>query len=106
MKKDWRDPPHLALLFAALERHHVCYVLFETARLIAYGAVLSTGDLDICPAPDIDNLRYGRGLHPMSQKHGEDGSSCFHMSQNLDGYARIAEKIDHWREKKEQASFD
>ncbi|QBD80360.1 hypothetical protein EPA93_32070 [Ktedonosporobacter rubrisoli] len=57
MKQEWRDPPHLAQLFAALSRYQVCYVLFGTAGLIAYGARLSTGDLDICPAPDNDNLR-------------------------------------------------
>jgi hypothetical protein len=56
MKRDWRDPPHLAHLFAALDSYHVRYVLFGTAGLIAYGAEVSTGDLDICPAPDIDNL--------------------------------------------------
>lgn len=56
MKKNWRDPPHLAQLFAALESYHIRYVLFGTAGLIAYGAEVSTGDLDICPAPDIDNL--------------------------------------------------
>ena len=57
MKKDWREPPHLALLFAALDRHSVRYVLFGTTALVAYGAALSTGDLDICPAPDRENLQ-------------------------------------------------
>jgi hypothetical protein len=57
MKKDWRDPPNLTRLFATLAYYHVCYVLFGTVGLIAYGAVLPTGDLDICPAPDKDNLR-------------------------------------------------
>jgi hypothetical protein len=58
MKKDWREPPDLARLFATLDCHRVRYVLFGTVGLIAYGARLSTGDLDICPAPDINNLHH------------------------------------------------
>jgi hypothetical protein len=56
VKKEWREPPNLALLFAALDRHRIRYVLFGTVGLIAYGAATTTGDLDICPAPDTDNL--------------------------------------------------
>lgn len=56
MKKDWREPPNLAPLFIALDHHRVRYVLFGTVGLIAYGARLPPGDLDICPAPDMNNL--------------------------------------------------
>lgn len=47
-----------ALLFAALDRYHIRYVLFGTVGLVAYGADITTNDLDICPAPDTDNLEH------------------------------------------------
>ncbi len=43
-------------ILKVLERHRVRYVLFGTVGAIAYGADLSPGDLDICPALDEGNL--------------------------------------------------
>jgi hypothetical protein len=58
LKKELREPPDIAQFFIALDHHRIRYVLFGTVGLIAYGARVSTGDLDICPAPDQDNLEH------------------------------------------------
>ena len=58
MKKEWREPPQIAQLCTALDHYAIRYVLFGTVGLIAYGAQVATGDLDICPAPDQENLEH------------------------------------------------
>lgn len=86
MKKDWREPPNLARLFVALDHHRVRYVLFGTVGLIAYGARLSTGDLDICPAADADNL------HSLARLLTEIQAKPHHAPDDLD-----REKAEQWR---------
>lgn len=44
-------------ILGILGRHQVQYVLFGSVGAMAYGAELTPGDLDICPAPDQENLR-------------------------------------------------
>jgi hypothetical protein len=43
-------------IFAALERHQVRYVVIGAVAAIAQGYPLNTGDLDLTPARDPDNL--------------------------------------------------
>ena len=57
MGDDPRTSPDIPALLALLARHRVRYVLFGSGGAAAYGAALAPGDLDICPAPDPDNLR-------------------------------------------------
>lgn len=57
MSEDRRTPPRIPELLAVLDRHGVRSVLFGSAGAVAYGADLTPGDLDLCPAPDSDNLR-------------------------------------------------
>lgn len=56
MKHEFREQPDLTRLLPALARHHIRYILFGTVGLIAYGVETTTGDLDICIAPDEENL--------------------------------------------------
>jgi hypothetical protein len=51
-----RTPPRIRDLIAALDRHGVWFVVFGSAGACLYGADLSPGDLDICPALDRVNL--------------------------------------------------
>lgn len=70
---------NLARLFHALYQDQVNYVLFGTVGLLVYGAQVETGDLDICPALDQENLkrlghlldRLGAWSHP---NYNADGS--------------------------------
>ena len=57
MGSDPRTVPNIPALLAALARYRVRYVLFGSGGAAAYGAALAPGDLDVCPAPDPDNLR-------------------------------------------------
>ena len=57
MDNDPRTRPDVPALLTALARHRVRYVLFGSGGAAAYGADLTPGDLDVCPAPDPDNLR-------------------------------------------------
>lgn len=52
-----QGPAHLADLFHVLYRHQIDYVLFGTVGLLVYGALVETGDLDICPALNQANLK-------------------------------------------------
>jgi hypothetical protein len=51
-----RPPLRVVPLVAALAAHRVEYVLSGSVVLVAYGADLSPGDLDVVPATDPDNL--------------------------------------------------
>lgn len=44
------------VMFAALERHGVRYVLIGGLAATLHGSTVRTGDADICPARDADNL--------------------------------------------------
>jgi hypothetical protein len=58
-----RVPPEIERLVASLTRHGVKYIIFGSGGAYLYGADLSPGDLDVCPALDADNLnRLGRML--------------------------------------------
>jgi hypothetical protein len=51
-----RTSPQIRDLIAVLDRHGVRFVVFGSAGAYLYGANLSPGDLDICPALDRENL--------------------------------------------------
>lgn len=56
-------------LLEVLHRHQVQYVLFGTIGAMAYGAELTTRDLDICFADDAANLQHiGAVLHEIQAK--------------------------------------
>jgi hypothetical protein len=52
-----------------LEQHQVRYVLIGGLAATLHGSPLRTGDADICPARDVDNLeRLGRALATMNAR--------------------------------------
>ena len=57
MPSDFRTPPNIPVLLEVLHRHQVQFVVFGSGGAVAWGAQLTPGDLDVCPALDEDNLR-------------------------------------------------
>lgn len=56
-------------ILRALERHGVRYVLIGGLAATLHGSPLRTGDADICPARDLDNLeRLGLALGSMQAR--------------------------------------
>jgi hypothetical protein len=51
-----RVPPVIEQLIASLARQGVEYIIFGSGGAFLYGANVSPGDLDVCPALDTDNL--------------------------------------------------
>jgi hypothetical protein len=51
-----RVPPQIEHLTASLARHGVKYIIFGSGGAFLYGANVSPGDLDVCPALDEENL--------------------------------------------------
>ena len=57
------------VMFAALERHGVRYVLIGGLAATLHGSTVRTGDADICPAGDADNLeRLAAALRDLSAR--------------------------------------
>jgi hypothetical protein len=57
VQQEFREPPDLPRLFAALAQHGLRFVLFGSVAFMAYGLQTTCGDLDICIDPEEQNLR-------------------------------------------------
>jgi hypothetical protein len=63
-------------IFRALERHGVRYVLIGGLAATLHGSNLRTGDVDICPAADPDNLvRLAEALREMEARVRAPGAT-------------------------------
>ena len=72
-------------LFSVLARHEVAFVLFGTLGAIARGARLTTGDADICPALNGENLgRLARALDELQARR-----------RHIEGFPHL--DVDSWQ---------
>jgi hypothetical protein len=113
---DGRQPPDLDALFRILDEAGVKYVVTGSAAAMLHGVRLVPGDLDITPAPDVDNLtRLATALEaveahqdpsaPFGQwERGDDGEQ--HWVESARTPQAVAERASWMPNPADPASFD
>jgi hypothetical protein len=90
---DFGPPLEAESILRALNRHQVSYVVIGALGATLHGSPLRTGDIDICPDPDVRNLdQLAAALTDLGAKEWDPRKGEF-FHRVLTGEALAADKV-------------